>query len=75
MAVPMADHALPGAARITVRSEQRGRINFETAGRIARDVAGRHQRFRPSQLPQQQPAHFSIRGGGGGIQQKLPIPA
>ena len=67
------------APRRAVRGEQRGRINLETARRIGCNIAGGHKAFHPASpipvLPEQQPAHFRLRGGGGCFQQNLPIPA
>lgn len=69
VAVIMADDAEPGAARGTMRVQQRGRIDFETAGWIDGDVARRHGIGNAAGRSEQQAAAFLI-GRDHGLRQK-----
>ena len=61
VAVIMADDAESGAARGTMRVQQCGRVDLETAGRIGGDVARRHHIGNAAGRAEQQAATFLVR--------------
>lgn len=75
MAVIMAKHLLPLAARLPMGSQQRGRIDLETARRIGGNIACRHGRSDLPGLAEQQAAAFAGTGRGSFGQQGFAHPA
>lgn len=58
VAVVMADDPLPGTARLAVRAEQGGRINFKGALRMIADIFGWNRGFDAAVIAEQQAARF-----------------
>ncbi len=75
VAVIMANHLLPPAARLPMRPQQRGRFDFKTARRIGRNIAGRHCRSNQPGHAEQQAAAFAGTGPGSFGQQGFTYPA